>query len=84
MCLPGSERESEDEDMCVVSDDENPAPGASNRISKNDWDEEQHTTLGMSATNLKKMSLGPDRDARACVDAKNVKKAPTTKRNVML
>ena len=80
--LPGSETETEDEDMCVVSDDEGPAPGPSNRISTNDWDEEQHTTLGMCAANLKRMSLGPDHDAPACIDAKNVKKELATKRNV--
>ena len=68
--------------MCVVFDDEGPAPGPSNRISTNDWDEEQHTTLGMCATNLKRMSLGPGSDAQACVDAKNVKMEPTAKRNV--
>ena len=47
--------------MCVVSDDEGPgflAP--SNRISIDDWDEEQHTTLGMCTVNLKRMSLGPN------------------------
>ena len=38
--LPRSECESEDEDMCVVSDDGGPAPGPFNRISTNDWDEE--------------------------------------------
>ena len=40
MYLPGSESESEDEDMCVVSDDEGMAPGPSKRISTNDWDKE--------------------------------------------
>ena len=40
MYLPGSESESEGEDMCVVSDDEGLAPGPSNRISTKDWDEE--------------------------------------------
>ena len=80
--LPRSETETEDEDMCVVSDDEGPAPGPSNRISTNDWDEEQHTTLGMCAAILKRMSLGPDHDALACADAKNVKKEPIAKRNV--
>ena len=40
--LLGSETDTEDEDMCVVSDDEGLAPGPSNRISTNDWDEEQH------------------------------------------
>ena len=68
--------------MCVVSDDEGPAPGPSNRGSTNDWDEEQNTMLGMCATSLKRMSLGPDCDAPACVDAKNVKKEPIAKRNV--
>ena len=68
--------------MCVVSDDEWPAPSPSNRISTNDWDEEQHTTLGMCTTNLKRMSLGPDCDALACVDAKNVKKELEAKRNM--
>ena len=38
--LPGSKSESEDEDVCVVSDDEGPAPSPSNRISTNDWDEQ--------------------------------------------
>ena len=42
--LPRSESETEDEDICMVSDDEGPAPGPSNRISTNDWDEERHTT----------------------------------------
>ena len=68
--------------MCVVFDDEGLAPGPSNMISTNHWDEEQHTTLGMCATSLKRMSLGPDRDTPACVDAKNVKKELTTKRNM--
>ena len=66
----------------MVSDDEGPALSSSNKISTNDWDEEQHTTLGMCAASLKKMSLGPDCDALACVDAKNVKKELATKRNV--
>ena len=82
MYLPRSESESEDEDMCVVSDDEGPALGPSNRICTNDWDEEQHTTLGTRAYSLKRMSLGPDRDALACVNAKDVKKEPAAKRNV--
>ena len=81
-CLLELQIEIEDEDMCVVSDDEGPAPGPSNRSSTNDWEEEQNTMLGMCATSLKRMSLGPDRDAPNCVDAKNVKKEPTTKRNV--
>ena len=38
--LPGSETEIEDEDMCVVCDDEGLVPTPSNRISANDWDEE--------------------------------------------
>ena len=80
--LPRSETETEDEDMCVVSNDEGLAPGPSNRISTNDWHEEQHTTLGMCATNLKRMSLGPDRDVPACVNDKNVKKELVAKRNV--
>ena len=68
--------------MCIVFDDEGLAPSPSNRISTNDWDEEQHTTLGMCATSSKRMSLGPDHDAPACIDAKNVKKEPIAKRNV--
>ena len=64
----------------MASDDEGPAPSTSNRISTNDWDEEQHTTLGMCATSLKRMSLGPDHDAPACVDAKNVKKGTQQQR----
>ena len=80
--LPESENETEDEGMCMVSDDEALAPGPSNRISTNDWNEEQHKTLGMCAASLKRMSLGPNCDALACVDAKNVKKEPATKRNV--
>ena len=80
--LSGSESESEDEDMCVLFDDEGLAPGPSNRICTYDWDEEQHTTLGMCAAILKRMSLGPDHDASACIDAKNVKKEPAAKRNV--
>ena len=80
--LPGSESESENEDMCVVCDDEGLAPGPSNRISINDWDEEQQTTLSMCVASLKRMSLGPEHDAPACVDANKVKKEPTTKRNV--
>ena len=63
--LRGSESESEEEDMCVVSDDDGLAAGPSNSISTNDWDEEQHTTLGMCAASLKRMSLGPDHDAPA-------------------
>ena len=82
MYLLRSESKSEDEDMCVVFDDEEPAPGPSNRISTNDWDEEQHTTLGMCAANLKSMSLDPDHDALAFIYATNVKKELTTKRNV--
>ena len=68
--------------MYVVSDEEELAPIPSNRISIDDWDEEQHTTLGMCAANLKRISLGPDHDALASIDAKNVKKAPSAKRNV--
>ena len=78
----GSESESEDENICVVSDDEGPAPGPSKRISKDDWDEERHTSLGMSAAKLKKMSLGTDCNAPACIEAKNVKKELLAKRNV--
>ena len=66
----------------MVFDDEGPAPGPSNRIFIDDWDEEQYTMLGMCATNLKRMSLGPNRDVPACVDAKNVKKELAAKRNV--
>ena len=40
MYLPRSETKIEDENMSVVSDDEGPAPGPSNKISTNDWDEE--------------------------------------------
>ena len=72
--LSESESEREDEDMCMVSDDEGPAPSPSNRISTKDWDEEQYTMLGMCAANLKRMSLGPECDALACIDAKNVKR----------
>ena len=43
----GSETETQDDDMCVVFYDEGLGPGPSNRISTNDWDEEQHTSLGM-------------------------------------
>ena len=66
----------------MVFDDEGLAPSPSNRISTNDWNEEQHTTLGMCVASLKRMSLGPDGDVLACVDAKNAKKEPTAKRNV--
>ena len=38
--------------------------------------------LGMCAANLKRISLGPDCDAPACIDAKNVKKELAAKRNV--
>ena len=58
----------------MVFDDEGPAPGPSNMISTKDWDEEHHTMLGMCAANLKRMFLGPEHDAPACVDAKNMKK----------
>ena len=68
--------------MCVVSDDEGPALGPSNRISTSDWGEEQHTTLGMYGASLKRMSLGPNCDALTCVDAKNMQKELSTKRNV--
>ena len=64
----------------MVSDDEGPAPGPSNRISINDWDEEQHTTLGMCVDNLKRMSLCPNHGTPACVDSKNIKKALAAKR----
>ena len=74
MYLPESETKTNDEDMCVVSNDEGPAPSPSNRITTNDWDEEQHTTLGMCAASLKRMSLGPDHNVPACVNAKNMKK----------
>ena len=57
--VPGSESESENEDMCVVSEDEGLAPSPSYRISTNDWDEERHTSLGMCAANMKRMSLAP-------------------------
>ena len=36
MYVLGSESESEDNDMCVASDDEGPAPSISNRIPKDD------------------------------------------------
>ena len=80
--LSGSESESEDENMCVVSDYEGPAPSSSNKISIDDWDEEQHTRLGMCAANLKRLSLGPDRDAPVCIEAKNTSKEQAAKRNV--
>ena len=70
--LPGPETETEDEDMCVVSYDEGPAPGPSNRISTNEWDEEWYTTPDLCAACLKRMSLGPDRDALACLNAKDM------------
>ena len=80
--VPGSESESEDEDMCVASDDEGPAPGPSNRISTDDWDEEQHTSLGMCTANLKRMSLGPDCDASACIEAKDCKEGTDQQREM--
>ena len=58
--------------MCVVSDDEGPAPRLSNRISANNWDEEQLTTLGMCVVNLKNMSLGLNHDAPTCIETKNM------------
>ena len=82
MYLLASKSESEDEDMCVVFDDEGLAPGASNKTSTDDWDEEQHAMLGMCAANLKRMSLGLNRDVPACIEAKNVKKESATERNV--
>ena len=57
MYLLGSETETKDEDMCMVSDDEVPAPHPCNRISTNDWDKEPYTMLGMCAANLKRISL---------------------------
>ena len=36
----------------------------------------------MCTTNLKRMSLGTDRDAPACIQANDVKKEPPAKRNV--
>ena len=80
MYVPRSESESENDDMCVVSDDEGPAPGTFNIISIDDWDEEQHTSLGMCAANLKRMSFSGDHDALACIQAN--KKEPPAKRNV--
>ena len=68
--------------MCVVSKNEGLAPGPSYRISTYDWDEKRHTSLGMCAINMKRMSLGPDRDASAWIEAKDVKKEPPAKRNV--
>lgn len=44
-----SESESEDDDMCLGSDDEGPTPNTSNRISRDDWDEKEHTSLHMCA-----------------------------------
>ena len=82
VCLPRSESKSEDEDMWMMSNDEGPAPGPSNRISTNAYDEEQHPTLSMCVANLKRMLLGPDHDAPACIDAKSMKKELETKRNV--
>ena len=38
----------------------------------------------MYAANLKRMSLGTNRDALACIEANNVKKEPLVKRNVKL
>ena len=66
----------------MVSNDEGPAPDPSNKISINDWDEEQHTMLGMCAASLKRLSLGLDHDAPACINVKNVKKEPAAKINV--
>ena len=80
--VPRSEIESEDEDICVVFEDEGLAPGPSYRISTDNWDEERHTSLGMCAANMKRMSLGPDCDALAWIEAKDVKKEPPAKRNV--
>ena len=40
MYVLGLETKTENDDMCVVSDDEGPAPGPSNRICTDDWDEE--------------------------------------------
>ena len=77
--VPRSESESEDYDMCVASDEEGLALGASNRISIDDWDEEQNTSLGMCTTNLKRMSPGTDCDALACIQANRVKKGPPEK-----
>ena len=56
--------------MCVVFDEEGLGAGPSNRISTNDWDEEQHTIVSMCATNFKRMSLGPHHASPACIDAK--------------
>ena len=88
----GSESESEDDDICVVCDDEGPAPGTSKKISGDDQDEEQHTWLGMCAVNLKRMSLGTDRDSPSCLRAnkkeqpgkRNVEHPKRTTRNVFL
>ena len=69
--------------MCVAFDDEDPALGPSNKVSIDNWDEEQHTSLGVWATNLKRMSLGIDRDTPTCIQANNIKKvARLEKRNV--
>ena len=57
-------------------------------ISDDDWDKEQQQSLGRCTTNLKRMSLGADSDALACIEAnkketpakRNVKRAKRTKR----
>ena len=68
--------------MCVVFDDEGLVPGPSNKIATNDWDEEQHTSLGMCVSNLKRTSLGPYCGAPACIEAKNLMQEPLAKRNL--
>ena len=73
MYVLGSESEREEDDMCVVPNDEGSAPRPSNKIPIDDWDEDHHTLLGMCAANLKRMSLGTNCDAPACIEANNMK-----------
>ena len=76
----GPESESEDDDICVVCDDEGRAPRTSNKISGDDRDEQRHTSLAICTANLKRISLSTDRDSASCIEAN--KKEAQAKRNV--
>ena len=66
--------------MRELWDELQPSSGPPMSISDDDWDKEQHPSLGQCTANLERMSLGADSDAPTCIKG-NKKEAPV-KRNV--
>ena len=66
--------------MCKPWDDLQPSPGSPISISDDDCGKEQDPSLGPCTAHLKRISLGTDGDARACIEAK--KKGAPVKRTV--